>query len=176
MPPIKGGIFTLTNESNEIQNPENQENMVSPKEAAKATSAAVAHDDFDWDADEAGFESYSATDRKQLEEQYTQTFNPVEEKQVVKGHVVAINDKDVVINIGFKSDGMVSRQEFRDMPDLKVGDEVEVFVDIAEDRLGQLVLSRRKALQETAWDKSWKHMKTTRLLKVMFVQELKVVW
>ena len=153
MPPIKGGIFTLTNESNEIQNPENQENMVSPKEAAKATSAAVAHDDFDWDADEAGFESYSATDRKQLEEQYTQTFNPVEEKQVVKGHVVAINDKDVVINIGFKSDGMVSRQEFRDMPDLKVGDEVEVFVDIAEDRLGQLVLSRRKALQETAWDK-----------------------
>jgi len=153
LPPIKGGIFTLTNESNEIQNPENQENMVSPKEAAKATSAAVAHDDFDWDADEAGFESYSATDRKQLEEQYTQTFNPVEEKQVVKGHVVAINDKDVVINIGFKSDGMVSRQEFRDMPDLKVGDEVEVFVDIAEDRLGQLVLSRRKALQETAWDK-----------------------
>jgi len=143
----------LTNESNEIQNPENQENMVSPKEAVKTTSAAAAHDDFDWDADEAGFESYSVTDRKQLEEQYTQTFNPVEEKQVVKGHVVAINDKDVVINIGFKSDGMVSRQEFRDMPDLKIGDEVEVFVDIAEDRLGQLVLSRRKALQETAWDK-----------------------
>ena len=143
----------MTNESNEIQNPENQENMVSPKEAVKTTSAAAAHDDFDWDADEAGFESYSVTDRKQLEEQYTQTFNPVEEKQVVKGHVVAINDKDVVINIGFKSDGMVSRQEFRDMPDLKIGDEVEVFVDIAEDRLGQLVLSRRKALQETAWDK-----------------------
>lgn len=143
----------MTNESNEIQNPENQENMVSPKETVKTTSAAAVHDDFDWDADEAGFESYSVTDRKQLEEQYTQTFNPVEEKQVVKGHVVAINDKDVVINIGFKSDGMVSRQEFRDMPDLKIGDEVEVFVDIAEDRLGQLVLSRRKALQETAWDK-----------------------
>lgn len=143
----------MTNESNEIQNPETQENMVSPKESTKVTSAAVAHDDFDWDADEAGFESYSATDRKNLEEQYTQTFNPVEEKQVVKGHVVAINDKDVVINIGFKSDGMVSRQEFRDIPELKVGDEVEVFVDIAEDRLGQLILSRRKALQETAWDK-----------------------
>ncbi len=153
LPPNKGGIFTLTNESNEIQNPENQESMVSPKETAKATSVAAAHDEFDWDADEAGFESYSVNDRKHLEEQYQQTFNPVEEKQVVKGHVVAINDKDVVINIGFKSDGMVSRQEFRDMPDLKVGDEVEVFVDIAEDRLGQLILSRRKALQETAWDK-----------------------
>jgi small subunit ribosomal protein S1 len=153
LPPNKGGIFTLTNESNEIQNPENQEILVSPQTAKKASSAAAAHDDFDWDADEAGFESYSASDRKKLEDQYTQTFNPIEEKQVVKGHVVAINEKDVVINIGFKSDGMVSRQEFRDMPDLKIGDEVEVFVDIAEDRLGQLILSRRKALQETAWDK-----------------------
>ena len=56
----------MTNESNEIQNPENPENMVSPKEAVKTTSAAAAHDDFDWDADEAGFESYSVTDRKQL--------------------------------------------------------------------------------------------------------------
>jgi small subunit ribosomal protein S1 len=153
LPPNKGGILTLTNESNEIQNPENQEQLVSPQAATKATSAAAAHDDFDWDADEAGFESYSANDRKKLEDQYTKTFNPIEEKQVVKGHVVAINEKDVVINIGFKSDGMVSRQEFRDMPDLKIGDEVEVFVDIAEDRLGQLILSRRKALQETAWDK-----------------------
>jgi len=72
---------------------------------------------------------------------------------VVKGKVVAINDKDVVVNIGFKSDGLVPRQEFRDRPELAVGDEVEVFVDVAEDRMGQLILSRRKALQETAWEK-----------------------
>ncbi|MDB2588938.1 30S ribosomal protein S1 [Bacteroidia bacterium] len=128
--------------------------MVSQVEnAAQAAATSESHDDFDWDADEAGFETYSTDERKNLEATYLETFNPVEEKQVVKGHVMAITDKDVVVNIGFKSDGLVSRQEFRDMPDLKVGDEVEVFVDTAEDRLGQLVLSRRKALQETAWEK-----------------------
>ncbi|MDA8629913.1 30S ribosomal protein S1 [Bacteroidia bacterium] len=128
--------------------------MVSQVEnAAQAAATSGSHDDFDWDADEAGFEIYSTDERKNLEATYLETFNPVEEKQVVKGHVMAITDKDVVVNIGFKSDGLVSRQEFRDMPDLKVGDEVEVFVDTAEDRLGQLVLSRRKALQETAWEK-----------------------
>lgn len=146
----------MTNESKETQNPEIQaeEQVVSQVEnAAQAAATSGSHDDFDWDADEAGFETYSTDERKNLEATYLETFNPVEEKQVVKGHVMAITDKDVVVNIGFKSDGLVSRQEFRDMPDLKVGDEVEVFVDTAEDRLGQLVLSRRKALQETAWDK-----------------------
>ncbi len=146
----------MTNESKETQNPEIQaeEQVVSQVEnAAQAAATSESHDDFDWDADEAGFETYSTDERKNLEATYLETFNPVEEKQVVKGHVMAITDKDVVVNIGFKSDGLVSRQEFRDMPDLKVGDEVEVFVDTAEDRLGQLVLSRRKALQETAWEK-----------------------
>ena len=146
----------MTNESKETQNPEIQaeEQVVSQVEnAAQAAATSGSHDDFDWDADEAGFEIYSTDERKNLEATYLETFNPVEEKQVVKGHVMAITDKDVVVNIGFKSDGLVSRQEFRDMPDLKVGDEVEVFVDTAEDRLGQLVLSRRKALQETAWEK-----------------------
>ena len=145
----------MTNESKETQNPEIQaeEQVVSQVEnAAQAAATSESHDDFDWDADEAGFETYSTDERKNLEATYLETFNPVEEKQVVKGHVMAITDKDVVVNIGFKSDGLVSRQEFRDMPDLKVGDEVEVFVDTAEDRLGQLVLSRRKALQETAWE------------------------
>lgn len=145
----------MTNESKETQNPEIQaeEQVVSQVEnAAQAAATSGSHDDFDWDADEAGFEIYSTDERKNLEATYLETFNPVEEKQVVKGHVMAITDKDVVVNIGFKSDGLVSRQEFRDMPDLKVGDEVQVFVDTAEDRLGQLVLSRRKALQETAWE------------------------
>lgn len=129
---------------------------VAPKttsKTAKSKTTETASDDFDWDADQGGFQTYSATERQKLEEAYTQSFSPVSEKEVVKGRVVSIGEKDVVINIGFKSDGMVSRQEFRDLPDLKAGDEVEVFVDVAEDALGQLVLSRRKALQETAWDK-----------------------
>jgi len=143
----------LINEEN-IQQTEETPVVSAPAKAKKADAQVQsAHDDFDWDADDAGFQSYSAKEREQLESAYTNTFNPVTEKQVVKGKVVAINDKDVVVNIGFKSDGLVPRQEFRDMPNLAVGDDVEVFVDIAEDRLGQLILSRRKALQETAWDK-----------------------
>ena len=174
--PFKGGTLTLS--TNEILNnaEENVENVTlentpetmpvaeeqavieskkstSKKEKSGSTEPVTAHDDFDWEADEAGFQTYSVTERKTLEDNYTNSFSPVSEKQVVKGRVVALNDKDVVINIGFKSDGLVARQEFRDMPDLKVNDEVEVFVDIAEDAMGQLILSRRKALQETAWDK-----------------------
>lgn len=119
----------------------------------KANEVASKHDDFDWDADGAGFQSYSSSDRVKMESAYVATFQPVTEKQVVKGTVVAINEKDVVVNIGFKSDGLVSRQEFRDMPDLSIGDSVEVFIDVAEDKMGQLILSRKKALQETAWEK-----------------------
>ncbi|MBL7812951.1 MAG: 30S ribosomal protein S1 [Bacteroidetes bacterium] len=136
----------------EIQN-QTEETPVVTSTPVVSKQESSKHDDFDWDADEAGFQTYSAEERKNLESSYNNTFSPVVEKAVVKGTVVTISEKDVVVNIGFKSDGLVPRQEFRDMPDLKVGDEVEVFVDTAEDRLGQLVLSRRKALQETAWDK-----------------------
>ena len=147
--------------NDQIQNPEEESAEVtaapststSTPSSTKTKATVSDHEDFDWDADEAGFQTYNSDEKKKLEDAYMQSFNPVAEKQVVKGRVVAINDKDVVVNIGFKSDGMVSRQEFRDMPDLAIGDEIEVFVDIAEDRLGQLILSRRKAMQETAWDK-----------------------
>lgn len=126
---------------------------VKSKSKKSETAASGSHDDFDWDADDAGFQSYSGEERKELESAYVQTLSTVVEKQVVKGKVVAVTDKDVVVNIGFKSDGLVSRQEFRDLPDIKVGDDVDVFVDTAEDRMGQLILSRRKAMQETAWDR-----------------------
>ncbi len=157
----------MSNENIQDQQLENQEvnqptaeNTASATESAskskKASSKSAAndgHDDFDWSMDNEGFSTYSGDERKQLENIYTNTFTPVQEKQVVKGTVVSITDKDVVVNIGFKSDGLVPRQEFRDIPDLKIGDQVEVFVDTAEDRLGQLVLSRRKALQENAWER-----------------------
>ena len=141
----------MTNEKNEQATEETVE--VSTAKTTKTAAAAHAHDDFDWSADDAGFESYSNDERKRLEDSYNSTFQPVVEKQVVKGVVVGMNEKDVVVNIGFKSDGLVPRTEFRDMPELALGDLVEVFVDIAEDKLGQLILSRKKALQETAWEK-----------------------
>jgi small subunit ribosomal protein S1 len=109
--------------------------------------------DFDWDlVGKNGFSSgYSQTEREKLEAMYDDTLNQVEEKQVVKGIVVGITDREVILNIGFKSDGLVPTQEFRDMPGLKQGDEVEVYVENQEDANGQLILSRKKAKVITAW-------------------------
>ena len=151
---VETSIDEVFKEVLEIPLVEAPETSSKPSKAKKSEiGAASAHDDFDWSADDAGFETYSKDERKQLEVSYNSTFQPVIEKQVVKGVIVGMNEKDVVINIGFKSDGLVSRQEFRDIPNLALGDEVEVFVDVAEDKMGQLILSRKKALQETAWEK-----------------------
>jgi len=131
------------------------------EEAPEAFEPTVAHvaplvhdeDDFDWSMDKEGFSTYDDAQKGELMSLYNNTFNPVEEFTVVKGKVVSMNKKDVVIDIGFKSDGLVNRVEFRDTPDLAVGDEVEVYIEKTEDDLGQLVLSRKKAIAETAWEK-----------------------
>ncbi len=110
--------------------------------------------EFDWEtADDKGFGTgYNAADRARLEQMYENTLSPIQEKEVVKGTVVGITDREVILNIGFKSDGLVSSNEFRDLPNLKIGDEVEVYVENQEDAQGQLVLSRKKAKVITAWD------------------------
>src|SRR5690606_15493649 len=99
-------------------------------------------EDFNWEKFEIkGFgEGYSKAERAEMEKLYDNTLNEITEKEVIKGTVVGINDKDVIINIGFKSDGLVPRTEFRDLPDLKIGDEVELFIEEQENSLGQLVL------------------------------------
>ncbi|MGB3179998.1 MAG: 30S ribosomal protein S1 [Cyclobacteriaceae bacterium] len=111
--------------------------------------------DFNWDDLESkGFgEGYSDSDRQKMAEMYDGTLTQVNENEVVSGTVVGINNRDVILNIGFKSDGLVSASEFRDTPDLKIGDEVEVYVEEQENSLGQLVLSRRKAKIVKAWEK-----------------------
>src|SRR5690606_11181846 len=86
------------------------------------------------------------------EEQYAGTLNSINRGEIVEGVVVSINNKDVVLNIGFKSDGLVSASEFRDMPDLAVGDKVDVFVEAQEDANGQLVLSRKRAKTQKSWE------------------------
>ena len=109
--------------------------------------------EFSWDNEAKGFgEDYTPEERAKMEEAYAATLNQITEKEVIKGIVVGINDRDVILNIGFKSDGLVSATEFRDMPNLKLGDEVEVFVETQEDASGQLVLSRRKAKIVKAWE------------------------
>jgi small subunit ribosomal protein S1 len=109
--------------------------------------------DFNWGNFETkGFgDSYSKDERAQLEALYAGTLNEITEKEVIKGTVVGINEKDVIINIGFKSDGLVPLSEFRDLPELKIGDEVELFIEEQENSLGQLVLSRKKARMVRAW-------------------------
>ncbi|MCL4642380.1 MULTISPECIES: 30S ribosomal protein S1 [Olivibacter] len=118
----------------------------------KSNTWITPEGDFDWDQDEKGFGNYSADERAKLEEQYAGTFNSVNKGEIVEGTVVSINNKDVVLNIGFKSDGLVSLSEFRDLPDLKVGDKVDVFVESREDENGQLVLSRKRAKTQKSWE------------------------
>jgi len=118
----------------------------------KSTTWETPDDDFDWDKNEKGFGNYSDEERAKLEEQYAGTFNSINRGEIVSGTVVSINNKDVVLNIGFKSDGLVSLSEFRDTPDLKVGDAIDVFVESQEDANGQLVLSRKRAKTQKSWE------------------------
>ena len=109
-------------------------------------------EDFNWDAYEKG-ETNSAVSREKQEQAYAGTLNKVSDREVVDGTVIAMNKREVVVNIGFKSDGIIPMSEFRYNPDLKVGDTVEVYIENQEDKKGQLVLSHRKARATRSWDR-----------------------
>ncbi len=115
-------------------------------------NASVAPDAFDWDAFENEGNVYGGTDRKSIENAYDSTLSKINENEVVEGTVTAIGKREVTVNIGYKSEGVIPAPEFRYNPDLKVGDKVDVYVESVEDRKGQLVLSHRKARQLKAWD------------------------
>jgi small subunit ribosomal protein S1 len=115
-------------------------------------SVSGAHDDFNWGVSRRQTTVYDEAERQKYIEQYDSTLTAVLENEIVKGRVTAINDGDILLDIGFKSDGLVPQSEFRDRPDLSVGDEVEVYVEQQEDARGQLVLSRRKAKLLRAWE------------------------
>ncbi|MDR0413051.1 MAG: 30S ribosomal protein S1 [Dysgonamonadaceae bacterium] len=114
------------------------------KEAPKA--------DFDWEAYEKG-DTYGDVSREKLIETYNQSLSKINDREVVIGKVTSLNKREVVINIGYKSDGVVSMTEFRYNPDLKVGDEVEVYIESQEDKKGQLILSHKKARIARSWDR-----------------------
>lgn len=110
-------------------------------------------EEFNWEAHQSNVDNYASADRQKLEDMYAQTLSHVEERQVVNGKIVNITDRDVVVNIGFKSDGMVPLSEFKYRgDDLHEGDEVEIMVEKREDQQGQIQLSHKKALAEKAWD------------------------
>jgi small subunit ribosomal protein S1 len=105
--------------------------------------------DFDWEA--LSLEGYTSTERSELSDVYEKTLTSINEKEVIEGTVIAITKREVVINIGFKSEGVIPNGEFRYNPDLKVGDTVDVFVECQEDRFGQLVISHKTARMHKAW-------------------------
>ena len=109
-------------------------------------------EDFNWEAYENG-DAVSNVSREDLEKAYDNTLNKVNDREVVDGTVIAMNKREVVVNIGYKSDGIIPLSEFRYNPDLKVGDTVEVYIENQEDKKGQLILSHKKARATRSWDR-----------------------
>lgn len=141
----------------EDQNLENQESQEKEETVATAVEQVVetpksAHDDFDWSVSNKNTISYSKSDIERYLTEYEQTLTSVNENEIIKGRVTAISDGDVVLDINFKSDGIIPLSEFRDLDELKIGDIVDVYVESQEDLRGQLVLSRRKAKLFKAWE------------------------
>jgi Ribosomal protein S1 len=153
----------MTNERTNIENEEtvdiqkeNIESFVEDAEvfkpaASKKSNASADNATFDWDAFEN--DGFDESDRKATEESYCQTLSRVSENEVVEGTVVAMNKREVIVNIGYKSEGVISINEFRYNPELAVGDKVEVYVENAEDKKGQLILSHKRARSMRSWDR-----------------------
>ena len=108
-------------------------------------------DDFNWDEFENG--TSANVSKEELDKAYDETLNKVSEHQVTEGTVISVDKKEVIVNIGYKSDGIIQASEFRYNPNLKVGDKVEVYVENQEDRKGQLILSHKKARLSKSWDR-----------------------
>ncbi|MFL2571220.1 MAG: 30S ribosomal protein S1 [Parvicellaceae bacterium] len=113
----------------------------------------VPVEEFDWDTFESDVDTYSKEERKKLNDIYDVTLTQIEEKELIKGYVISINKKEVVININYKSEGIVPKNEFRYNPDLKIGDEVDLYIDSMEDKTGQLVVSHKIARTHRAWQR-----------------------
>lgn len=125
---------------------------VAAEAVAPAVEKTTTPGDFDWEGTGKKYGGYSKDERKRMEEMYAGTLNQIQTNEIVKATVAGMTDRDVVLNIGFKSDGLVPLSEFRDRPDLKIGDEVEVLIVNQEDKDGQLVLSRKAARIMNAWE------------------------
>ncbi len=110
-------------------------------------------EEFDWDNTGKGNDAYKPEDKKKLEELYSTDINPIADHQVIMGTIIGFTGKEAIINIGYKSDGLVPLTELRYNPDFKVGDQIEVFVEATEDKTGQLVLSHKRARALKSWER-----------------------
>ncbi|MBS1731501.1 MAG: 30S ribosomal protein S1 [Bacteroidetes bacterium] len=130
-----------------------------PKEMVKE-DVQSAHDDFDWSIDKRNVAQYTDAEKEKYDKVYEGTFVQIEDGEIINGTIVGLTKTDAVLNIGFKSDGMISLNEFRDLPGIAIGDEVEVMVLEKEDRQGHLNLSRKSARIYRAWEKIMEVHKT----------------
>lgn len=128
------------------------------------TSKVSPVEGFDWDAYENG-DSLVSVSKEELEKKYDQTLNVVKDKDVVMGKVISMNKREVVVNVGYKSDGIVSMNEFRYNPELQIGDEVEVYIESQEDKKGQLILSHKKARAARSWDRVNSALENNEIIK-----------
>ena len=145
--------FKLNADAQESAGPDTSGEAATATTTAPVAEAPSAHDDFDWSVDKRNVTSYSKDEKEKYEKVYDRTFVAITDGEMIKGTVVGVTKTDVVLNIGFKSDGLVSLNEFRDLANLKVGDEVEVMVVEKEDREGHLNLSRKQARITRAWER-----------------------
>ncbi len=139
----------------EVQTEEKTEEVEEEKPAAKKKEkeTSAEPEEFDWSSLEVGQDAYSEKERANLADMYNNTLNTVSEKEVLEGTVISLNKREVVVDIGYKSDGIVSLNEFRYNPELKVGDKVDVFIESLEDKKGQMILSHKQARATRSWDR-----------------------
>lgn len=123
------------------------------------------NDEFDWDSLEKTVELYSPKERADLEELYNNTLNTVTEKEVLEGTVIALSKREVVVDIGYKSDGIVSLNEFRYNPELKIGDKVDIYIESLEDKKGQMILSHKKARATKSWERVNEALENDEIIK-----------
>jgi small subunit ribosomal protein S1 len=128
-------------------------------------NVTVGNPDFDWNSIGKKNDNYSSAERTALDEMYGKSLSTIADAQTMQGTVVSKNSREVVVNIGYKSDGVVSLSEFRYNPDLKVGDSIEVFIEKAEDTNGQLILSHKKARAGKSWDRVNEALNTDEIIK-----------
>ncbi len=121
-------------------------------------------EDFDWEAYENG-DAQGAKTREELTKTYDESLNTVKDKEVIEGTIIALNKREAVVNIGYKSDGIIPMNEFRYNPDIKVGDVVEVFIENQEDKKGQLILSHRKARASRSWERVNQALENDEIIK-----------
>ena len=138
--------------SKETNQEEVQEVVINTPVLDASANANVAPESFDWESFESGLNEDDRKEKAELEQMYDTTLEDLHENEVFKGQVVRITDKEAIVDINFKSEGVISLNEFRYNQDLKVGDIVEVMVDQREDKNGQLILSHKKARTLNAWD------------------------